>query len=288
MPTDKTEIIEAIFRQRWSAKGRKLSEPIVTLTDVSEAIADYNRKHRERQMSTRNPANFFKDFIRNRESANRNWPPFVFESGYAARQVTGKGLCFEFVALAEGQHEPFPAGDFAAPTNKTPLHRIESVSMPLASRKLGRNDEPWLIQVITRLRIIETHFSLYSKRKVKQVDLLQMSVKLMGTEIDSLFLLQEEGEQGELREVIVTAEAKRGRDDILEDQILRQAKAPFRMPQVTQDVVVPVAVKCIGPSKIYVVEFSELDRGAFEGVDSLTIASDSLFEIVPPVPGICD
>ena len=115
-----------------------------------------------------------------------------------------------------------------------------------------------------------------------------MSVKLSGTEIDALFLAQEEIAGGEFQEAIITCEAKRGRDDILEDQILRQAKAPFSMRQITQNHVIPIAIKCVGPSQIYVVEFEELDRESFREVDSIAIASDSLFEITPPVPGICE
>jgi hypothetical protein len=115
-----------------------------------------------------------------------------------------------------------------------------------------------------------------------------MSVKLNRTEIDALFLVIEEDEEGRMREVIVTCEAKRGRDDILEDQVLQQAKAPFSMLKVDQDIVVPIAVKCLGPSRIYVVEFNQLDRASYKEAVTLTVASDSVFEIKPLVPGICD
>lgn len=114
-----------------------------------------------------------------------------------------------------------------------------------------------------------------------------MYVKLSGTEIDAIFLAHEETAPGEFQEIIITCEAKAGRDDILEDQILRQAKAPFKKKQVTQGHVIPIAVKCVAPSKIFVVEFLALDRKTYETVNTLTIASDSLFEIKPPVPGIC-
>ncbi len=273
MPSEKTPIIESLFRARFNEKTGKLSAPVVTLEDVSQAIQAYNAGSPGRSMSTRNPANFFKDFIRNRLGANSNWPAYVFERGFTARQVTGSGLCFQFVPLASGQTEAFPQIGSAHPTEKTPVHQIESVSMPLASRRLGRNDEPWLIQVVARLRIVETHFSVYSNRRVRQVDLLQMSVKLNRTEIDALFLVTEEDEDGKLREVIVTCEAKRGRDDILEDQVLQQAKAPFSMSGVVQNVVVPIAVKCLGPSRIYVVEFNQLDRANYKEADTLTVAS---------------
>jgi hypothetical protein len=287
MATAKTAIIKAIFDQRYTADTGHLENRLVTLTDVSAAIAAFNSSNPPQQMSTRNPANFFKDFIRNRGSANRNWPESVFSAGYSARQVTSANACFEFVPVSEGQLEPFPASTFANPTHETPKHLIESVSLPLASRRLGRNDEPWLIQVIARLRIVEAHFSLVSGRSVKQLDLLQLSVKLAGTEIDALFLAQEEVSPGQFEEVIVTCEAKGGRDDILEDQILRQAKAPFSMRSITQDRVIPIAVKCVAPSTIHVVEFQEFRRESYTAVTSVEIAWDSLFEIRPPVPGIC-
>jgi len=201
--------------------------------------------------------------------------------------VTEKNACFEFVPLIAGQTEAFPPVNFAQPSASTPKYQIESVSLPLASRRLGRKDEPWLIQVITRLRIVESHFSLTSGRAIKQLDLLQMNVKLSGTEIDALFLAHEETAPGIIEEIIITCEAKTGRDDILEDQILKQAKAPFKMKQITQNHVIPLAVKCVAASQIFVVEFNELDRETHENVTSLSIASDSLFEIKPPVPGIC-
>ncbi len=259
----------------------------MTLQDVAVAITFYNvGLPKDRQLSTRNPANFFKDFIRNRNSANLNWPPYVREMGYTARQVTGAGNCFEFVPILEGK-EPFEAPTNISPSPETPRHVIESLSMPLASRELGRDDEPWLIQVVARLRIVETHFAVYSGRKTLQVDLLQLNVKLNKTEIDALYLVHEEAENGELRSIIVTCEAKRGRDDILEEQILRQAKAPFGMRRVRQDLVVPMAVKCVGPSEVFVVEFNQLERANAQDVDSLSVASTAVYRIEPPVPGLC-
>lgn len=283
----KTEILEDLFAQRISAASGEVQNSIVTLQDVSEAIDRFNDRNPQSTMSNRNPANFFKDFIRVRVNANKNWPASILRAGYTARQVTSSNACFEFIRMESGQLEPFPTPTFAQPTLATPVHLIESVSLPLASRKLGRNDEPWLIQVVTRLRIVEAHFSLVSTRSIKQLDLLQMNVKLAGTEIDALFLAHEETSPGQFEEIIVTCEAKGGRDDILEDQILRQAKAPFSMKQVTQSRVIPIAVKCVAPSTIYVVEFPELNRDSFSTVDVIEIESDSLFEIKPPVPGIC-
>jgi hypothetical protein len=286
MPTPKTGIILDIFNEKRDRTTNTLSDSIVLLTDVVRAIERHNLLYPDNQLSSRNPANFFKDFIRNRNSANTNWPAEVLAAGYTARQVTGRNACFEFVQLPENQSEAFPPANFAEPTANTPLHKIESVSLPLASRRLGRKDEPWLIQVAARLRIVETHFSLFSGRQVRQIDLLQLNVKLSNTEIDAIYLAHEETEGGVFEEVIITCEAKVGRDDILEDQIIKQAKAPFTMRSITQHRVIPIAVKVVEDSKIYVVEFQEFTRETFSTIESLTIACDSLFEIHPPVPGI--
>lgn len=286
MASYKTTVIENIFRERIDPKSASISNPLVTLDDVARAIVAFNHLTGSSH-STNNPANFFKDFTRVRERGNANWPKFVLEAGFTGRQVTERNACFEFVPLPAGQIEAFPSVNFAQPSAATPIYQIESVSLPLASRRLGRKDEPWLIQVITRLRIVESHFSLSSDRAIKQLDLLQMNVKLSGTEIDALFLAQEEVAPGEFEEIIITCEAKVGRDDILENQILRQAKAPFRMKQVTQRRVIPLAVKCVRASTIFVVEFNELNRETYTDVESLSFAADSLFEIKPPVPGIC-
>ena len=284
MASAKTAIIQRLFEERLQADG-SLANPLVTLADVSAAITAHNVMTGD-AMSTRNPANFFKDFIRVRKTANLNWPASIFAAGFGARQVTQGNACFEFVPLAPGQNEPFPASEAIAPTANTPRHSIESVSLPLASRRLGRGDEPWLIQVVARLRIVESHFSLVSRRSVRQLDLLQLNVKLSGTEIDALFLAQEEVEPGRFEEVIVTCEAKGVRDDILEDQILKQAKAPFTMRRITQNRVIPIAIKAVAPSKIFVVEFQELEREGYAETTSIAVASDSIFKILPPVPGI--
>jgi len=257
----------------------------VSLSDVSEAIREVNRSAPEnRPLSDRNPANFFKDFIRNRASANRNWPASVLERGHTARQTTGEGQCFEFVPLAQGQTEPFPPL-VPEPSGSTPRHRIESASLPLASRKLGRTDEPWLIQVAVRLRLIQTHLALFSYREILQVDHLQMSVKLRRTEIDALFLAVEEVEQGHC-EVLVTCEAKTGRDDILPDQVLEQVRAVFRQPAITQDVVIPLAMKTLGSSEVYLVEFEPVGRAEIEQTSELNVASAAIYELSPTVPGI--
>jgi len=286
MPSNKTTIIEAIFLALRDPRTDTLSRSVVTLADVSKAIQRYNRgRPASQQMSTRNPANFFKDFIRNRQQANANWPQTGLHSGFTARQVTGRGRCFEFTPLPAGQAQAFPTTAIPGPSPTTPRHKVESASLPLASRKLGRTEETWLTQVIVRLRVIETHIALFSARRIVQVDHLQMSVKLADTEIDALFLAVEHTDDAQ-ESILITCEAKNFRDDLLEDQIIRQVNAVFRLAAVTQNIVIPMGVKVVGTSQIHVIEFEPILRSNASNVTSLAIASDAIYEISPPVPGI--
>jgi hypothetical protein len=86
--TRKTEIIQSLFDARFDSATKKLSSTVVTLEEVSAAIHANNLAHPKLEpMSTRNPANFFKDFIRNQKSANKNWPARIFKAGYTGVQV---------------------------------------------------------------------------------------------------------------------------------------------------------------------------------------------------------
>ena len=181
------------------------------------------------------------------------------------------------------------------PSSSTPRLRIESASLPLASRRLGRSDETWLTQVCVRLRLVETHLALVSALEVVQVDHLQMSVKLGPTEIDAMYLVIEEtgaagaagaAGTGATREVLLTCEAKGRSDDILEGQVVSQVRSAFGLSDTGQDRVVPVAVKAVGPSEVFVVEFEAVGRAEADDLEDLQVASSAVYELVPPVPGI--
>jgi hypothetical protein len=284
----KTQVIEALFEERWLGPGKSLDDSVVTLEQVSVAIRAYNRKNRSNPLSTRNPANFFKDFIRKRKSANDYWPRSVFDRGYTAKQVTGEGLCFEFVRLELGQTEPFP-GSAVQLNPEAPVHRIQSTSMPLASRRLGRRDEAWLVQVIARLHIVETHLALYCSQPIMQIDLLQTNVKLARAEIDALYLGLEQpttGEGDEPREVLITCEAKGRGDDILPDQVLAQVAAAFHMRGMDIDRVLPMAAKAVAPSEVHVVQFAPVNRADMPLLEPPKIESEAVYKLVPLVPGV--
>ena len=68
--SNKTPVIEILFNKRWQGPKKPLTTPVVTLADVQDAIRSYNNSKPRTKLSTRNPANFFKDFIRKRRSPN--------------------------------------------------------------------------------------------------------------------------------------------------------------------------------------------------------------------------
>jgi len=284
--TYKTEIILELFKKRWDPETRNLRDPVVSTAEIREEHAAYRKRRDEPVEYTNSPA-FFKDILRSTMSRNKIWPTEVFEAGFTARQVTGDGRCFEFMALAPGQTEPFPSVAPPPPAGMEP-HRISSVSMPLASRRLGRPDEPWLVQVSVRLHLVETYFALFSSRKasVRQVDHLQNALKLRKTEIDALFLGIEESPSGLTTEFIITCEAKRAGEEIIAEQVMQQVAAVFKLINVTQAVAVPIALKSLPGSRVQIIEFAEVRREDATTLEALPIVNQALFELVPPVPGI--
>lgn len=279
----KTPYIEALFNDRWdSITGSFKGPSIVTLADVKHYLD--SPPPGAQLLSSSNPANFFKDFTRRIESANLNWPQSVTARGFTANQVTTQGACFDFVPIPSGQAQPFvAAGAFA--TSLTP-HFIESASMPVASRGLGRSDEPWLLQVVVRLKIIETYLTLFSSRsaRIVQVDHLQMSVKHYGVEIDALYLVLEHDDAKQERQMLVTCEAKGIREDVNLSQLIRQANAGLRLADFSPKRVMPISIKAVGQSRLHVVEYETLSAPRTTG--QLNIAAEALFELRPSVPGI--
>jgi hypothetical protein len=275
----KTRVIERIFFERYDPL-RGLADDVVTLDQIAAAIPAANVDG-DKKLSAGNVANFFKDFIRNLTSANENWPAAVFERGYTGRQETGENACFRFVPITEGQAEPFPAR--IVPAEHAQKIRIESASMPLAARRLGRPDETWLMQVLVRLRVIETHFCLFSSTGFQQIDHLQTGVKLgRRSEIDAVYLARaEELDPGSL----ICCEAKGLRDDILVDQLIRQVQAMFAQ-DTSPDSMIPVAAKVVGPSLVHVVEFHPVLREVAADLQVLTVASQAVYEFIPAIPGI--
>jgi hypothetical protein len=277
--SQKPLIIERIFNSLFDPTSGTLRRRIVTNNDISEAI-DWCNRNSGTTLSKNNPANFIKDIIRG-ANANKMWPGVLHERRITARQLTGEGNVFEFVEYAPDQNEPFPLrfGYHAA----VPHHQMQTVSVPLATKALGRDDETYLIQIAVKLGIVETHFALYSPLDVIEAHHLQIGIKLRLCEVDSLYSAVYRAADGQVGQMVITAEAKKKGQRILEEQIVQQVRAAFAETPV--DLVAPIAMASVAHG-IYIAEFVAVPRSALREFNSLELATEVLYELVPPVKGI--
>ena len=279
MSSDKTAIVDYLFNMYWDEASQSLTKNVMSLEDVGDAIRACNQVDGLNR-SDRNPANFLKDIVRSR-NASGIWPQNVANRGFTGKQRTGTGECFEFVRYELGQVEPFP--DLFRPTESTLKIHMQSVSLPQASKALGRSDEAWLIQTAVNLRVIEQHLATQSDVEVREVVHLQMNVKLRATEIDAIYLAQV-SLSGIARKAIVTCEAKNHSERILVDQITSQVIAAFETTDA--DLVIPMAIRSVRGSGIQVIEFQKIGRDQLEAFDRVQFARDVVYNLVPPVAGI--
>lgn len=290
MPSNKLPVIERIWEMlRDEGEGRRT----VYFEDVSKAISHCNAKDKKRR-SANNLANFMKDLVRS-DSASGNWPDSLKALRIGARQRVGRDRVFEFIDYGVNDIEPFP-NRYSPKPEDLPII-VQSLSLPLASKALGRRDESWLIQVAVALNVLEQHFAHHSHLGVKELVHLQTGVKLANSEIDGLFraIIEEDGRR---RHVLVTCEAKQQGQRILDFQVVEQIVAAHASikdsvpeEELSIELIVPVAIKAIPPNgDIYVVEFepwTPTDANAPEEKQKeLTFASSGVYRLNPPVPGI--
>ncbi|AQS48738.1 hypothetical protein BMG03_13750 [Thioclava nitratireducens] len=279
MASLKTKVVEHLFDQNWDASSGTLTKSLMSLDDVGDAIRTTN-VGRKNKLKDNNPANFMKDLLRGSKS-NENWPASVTARKYTGIQRTGDGECFEFVPFEPGQTEPFP--DKFPVRGNAPKFLIQSLSLPLATKTLGRSDETWLIQTAVNLRVIETHFAVAGAFKLLEVVHLQMGIKLRSTEIDALFL----GKIGNLKNpesILITCEAKQAKDRFIESQIVNQVKSTFATTEV--ETVVPIGLKAIKKVGFYLAEFEAIKRADAGTLKNLTLAGDAIYQLCPAVKGI--
>lgn len=279
MASLKTEVVERLFDKHWDESTQTLRQSLMSLEDVAQAIRECN-KINGTSLSDRNPANFMKDLMRGANASN-NWPASVAARRYTAYQRTGDGDVFEFVPYRDDQTEPFP--DVFKTREDAPRYPVQSISLPLVTKMLGRSDETWLVQTAINLRVVETHFAVAASFPLIELSHLQMGIKLRQTEIDALFL----GKIGEIdnpESVIVTCEAKHYKDPIIPTQIINQVQAAFTETKVS--IVIPIGLRAIRNVGFYVTEFEAVRREDASSLDQLRLAADAIYELRPPVKGI--
>jgi hypothetical protein len=274
----KPQVIEKIFEDRWRPESGELTEPLVSMVDISEAINAVGA-----DLSTDNLANFFKDIIRS-SGRNEIFPRSVVEAGYTAKQAAGEGdkSVFEFIPLPEGADSAFPDRQPSKEKLQSPIE-VQSLSLPIEARKLGREDESWLAQAVAELRLIELHLALHSDHNLVSIAHLMTNMKLGKAEIDSMWRGEVENWNGGTDPILIPAEMK-SRKEVLEfEQIQRGARAAgleAKRKLERSEAVLPMAVKVLKNHLVWVLEF-EMD---FE--DELRIASDAVYRPIPSVPGI--
>jgi hypothetical protein len=276
MASAKTDVIRRLFEERYESATGSLSSDVVTFDDLAQAIRDST-------LSGANPANFFKDLVRS-PTRNENFPAEVVAAGYTAEQYIGsvRRGCFRFIPLPEDQSVAFVERT-PAPELFDDVHVVQSLSLNLASRLLGRRDESWLTQVAANLNLVATHLALHSPLALESIELLQTNIKLRNAEIDALFLAQIAESGSESSGVLVCVEMKHRREMLEDEQILRGAEAASQeaakrlgLQQVT---VVPMGVKALVKGHVWIVEFSH-------EFPPLVPVSEHLYRLEPSVPGI--
>lgn len=293
--SEKPRVFSVLFERRFDMGTGKFTPQTVTNGELQEVL-NILREEEGLSLSSANPANFLKDFLRS-DSRNEQWPDEIAAAGYTARQSYSEGRVFDFVPYKPGQAVPFP-DDFSLAEDAV-IHRVETVSLPSAARALGRGDEAWLIQVCVHQRILQTHFALYSELKV--LDLFHLQNSLKGTpEIDSVFLLVLLLD-GTSKKALITLEAKRG-DPVLPDQIRNQvaymAKQTKSRPGLEDiELIVPVAVSTLTRNAERIIALFEMTpvtvTDGASAYDAKTIHDIPLpisrvvgYTLSPPVVGI--
>ncbi|MBG7619022.1 hypothetical protein I5R65_06065 [Herbaspirillum sp. AP02] len=276
--SQKTIVIKHLFEQFYDANTHSLRRTIVTAQDLEDAKRFCNENYGTTIKLDGNPFNFMKDIVRGK-SASKIWPEDVRARGFVGEQRTGDGKIFEFVPLVEGASESFDI-DFR-PTELTPELAVQSLSLPQASKQLGRNDESWLLQVAVNLRVVETHFAVGENPQINALELnhLQMDIKLRKVQIDALYIAKCASDN-----VLITVEAKQGNQRILTEQIARQVVAVFE--STNNDTVIPTAVAAIKGKGIYLVEFKAVQRSEIDSFKAPIFHRDSMIALHPSVPGI--
>lgn len=226
MASLKTPVIELLFNDptRWTngEVGGELIRPIVSLVETNEAIAAVNATGQQKELSTRNPSAFFKDFGRRTKSSEKHWPASVLAAGYTGQQKKGKGAAFEFFKIPANQSTAFLAASAVYPRNPatTKLQAVQTLSLPSLAKALGRKDENWLQTLAVSLHIPHTHLALHPDPELPLIEMghMQSNMKLRTAEIDGLYL----GVLKNRNVLLMTMEAKSDGDDISEPQVIEQ------------------------------------------------------------------
>lgn len=313
--SQKVPVISALFgdQSRWDQD--RMIRSHVTLEEVAQAIEEYNKvSQRIVKLSSRNPANFFKDVGRKARSFANIWPKELAERGFLGRALKGEGNCFEFyVASSEELESFFRAFDgerYPKDLAKVIKQPVQSLSIDVMTRALARKDENLLQSVAVRLNIPEQHVALHDLgHQFLHLGHVQSNMKLRKAEVDGLYL----GRLVSGAVVIIILEAKGASDDLNYDQIAGQMGAVKGMAQirkminqlgssVDQAKILPMGMKLVsrknletsiersipaedGKFFLYVCDFG-LHEFSTSDIQPLKPQHETMFILKPPVNGL--
>lgn len=235
--------------ERWDSASRTIPEDrrLVYSDEIVRTIRDLRIA-----LGNNQAANFSKDFLR-KPSRSANWPESLARKRWTMKQQTGKDTKttpsrarnFVFRPYTANQTDPFP-DEWPVP-DIPETHAIQSVTISVASKQIERLDETRLMQIVVDLRIVETHFALYSPLSVDQfkivhMDHLQMGLKLRGSEIDGLYLAEFMDKDRCLHPVLITVEAKKYDEFINSSQLVGQVQQVSGLG-VACELIIPIALK---------------------------------------------
>jgi hypothetical protein len=320
MKSQKTQIIEALFNDETRWKNRKVGGQLVrsevTFDDIVKVI---NKTYEERgdsnpnakRLSSANPANFWKDFVRKAKSARRNWPSSISSLGYTGEALKGNRQSFEFVKFEGGDAFPTTTATYPKNPATTKLQAVQTLSVAPLFKALARKDENWLQSLAVSLHIPHMHLALHPDASVPLIEVghMQSNMKLRKAEIDGLYL-------GTLHRggvVLLTMEAKGDSDDILESQLLDQVHAIRSHEKIKEFLIevgadqsktniIPMAMKLVNASSmeqvlgrqefgvtgkklLYLVDYAAVPYLGMEPFP-LVPRGETLFDLRPPIKGI--
>ena len=175
------------------------------------------------------------------------------------------------------------------PAPSTPIHRLESLGLrpPLLHHR--PSDDGPLVGLLTELRVIETHFALFSKPPVVGVASWQQSVRVNDSVVDARYYIRREhydrrryDSSSDLALVCVIEDLQvRTSPRTLWEYML----PVFHERDTRRSNVIPMMVLPQNDGTLYVAEFALVPWPSRTDV-MLTLASDAVYQFVPPVPGI--
>lgn len=294
----KTRIFEQLFESRGGAT-RLAVEPekaLVTLDDVRAQVADYSARTGI-PGGPKNVAAFFKDFVRNMDSANRYWPASVHDAGYTARQVTGRGACFTFELLADGQKAPFRKFEPSEATRSMAIE-ISVAAVPRGITQFADSSDRWFSALCASLAIVEKHFAAVSGARHRfDIDETFLGIRGKYAAIDRLYVGRGSGPSDRLW--LMPTEVKY-KDDIYDVQMASLARElqessvilGLRERGCNFVEVIPLAIKwlqrrstkmgnyqALTGNQIYVVQFETISMTEAPPMHP-KVAAESVFNIV--------